>query len=175
MLDLETFGLKPNCVIRSVGAVQFDPHTGKLGDEFYANVEEKSCTKLKMTKDQSTVDWWNKPDKAEAQKQLLIDVIPLPDVNERFCSFFKNTKAEFVWSQGSNFDGVLYAHALSLTGHACPWKFYNAFDTRTAYWMSGFNTFTMKRSGTYHNALDDAKHQVVCVHRSMLKLKGKMV
>lgn len=175
MLDLETFGLKPGHMIRSVGAVEFDPYTGKLGDEFYSNVCEKSCKKLKMTKDEGTVAWWNDPKKAEAQAQLLIDPVPIQDVNERFVTFFKKTGAEFLWSQGSNFDGVLYEHALGLTGHKVPWKFFNAFDTRTAYWMSGFSPFSIKRHGTYHNALDDCKHQVLCVHKSILKMKGQLL
>lgn len=175
MLDLETFGLKPGHIIRSVGAVEFNLETGKLGNEFYANIDEKSCKKYKLTKDQGTVDWWNKPDMVEAQKQLLIDVQPVDVVCQKFADFFKKTGAVYLWSQGSNFDGVLFNEVLERVGVKPPWRFFNAMDTRTAYRMSGFNPFSIKRAGTYHNALDDAKHQVVCVHRSHLKIQGRLV
>jgi len=175
MLDLETFGLKPGHMIRSVGAVEFDIVTGNLGNEFYCNVDEKSCKKLKMTKDAETEAWWNDPKKSEANAQLLVDPLPLPVVNERFVKFFQGSGAEFLWSQGSNFDGVLYEHALLLTGHKPPWKFFKAFDTRTAYFMADLNTFTIPRNGTYHNALDDAKHQAMCLHRSYLKIQGRIL
>lgn len=38
MLDLETFGTQPGSVIRSIGAVVFDPFSDKLGKEFYVNM-----------------------------------------------------------------------------------------------------------------------------------------
>jgi hypothetical protein len=171
MLDLETFGTAPGSVIRSIGAVVFNPHDGRLGDEFYCNVDEKSCTDLGLTKDPDTVAWWEKNSK-EARDSLLVDPLDVKIANERFCNFFKKAEGVYLWSQGANFDEPLYAWVLRATGHRQPWKFHNARDTRTAYHMAGFNPFTVKRAGTYHNALDDAKHQVVCVARAYAKMNG---
>lgn len=173
MLDLETFGLKPGHIIRSIGAVEFDITTGKLGDEFYINIDEFSCITLGMTRDQGTVDWWNKPENAGAQAQLLVDVVPVLVACNQFAAFFRNTGAQFIWSQGSNFDGVLLEATMARAGCTVPWKYHSALDTRTAYRMAKFDPWAIKRDGVHHNALDDAKHQVVCVHQSWLKIHGE--
>lgn len=179
MLDLETFGVSAGSVLRSIGAVVFDPETGQLGDEFYRNICRESCEKLGMTVDPSTVEWWNRQSK-EAQDSLKKDPRPMDEVGKDFCAWFsKNSRGHskvMLWSQGSNFDGILLDRALQLCGLRAPWKFYSAFDTRTAYFMGGFDPFTEKRLGTYHNALADAKHQAKCVHKSYVKLrKGGML
>lgn len=175
MLDLETWGTSPGCMIRSVGAVFFDPETGQLGDEFYSNVSESSCKKLKMFKDQGTVDWWAKPENALANKQLAIDPLPIDEVARRFYKFFRDGRGRWLWSQGANFDEPLWAWVYRALGEPQPWKFHEAMDTRTSYRIAGFNPFSIKRQGTYHNALDDCKHQVVCVSMSHKKLRGKLV
>ena len=172
MLDLETFGLKPGHIIRSIGAVEFDITTGKFGDEFYTNIEELSCGTIGLTRDAGTVTWWNKPENASAQEQLLIDALPVDIVCKKFCDFFRSTGAQFIWSQGSNFDGVLLAEVMDRVGCPTPWKYHSALDTRTAYRMAKFDPWAVKRDGVHHNALDDAKHQAYCVHQSWLKIHG---
>jgi hypothetical protein len=173
MLDLETFGLRVGSVIRSVGAVEFNPATGKLGDEFYCNVLEQSCLDLGMTKDEDTIRWWNSPKMKGAQDALLVDPLPLSEVNERFVKFFNKCEGEFIWSQGANFDEPLYSHALALTGHQKPWKFFNSRDTRTMYHAVDLNVFLEKRAGTYHNALDDAKHQAMLVSKAYRRMRSR--
>lgn len=179
MLDLETFGTKAGCVLRSIGAVQFDIQTGKLGAEFYRNIDRKSCENLGMTVDPDTEKWWKRQSK-EAQESLLKDPRPFPEVATEFCQWYvqqcRGLSKVALWSQGSNFDGVLLEHALALVGKKAPWKFYHAFDTRTAYFVGGFDSFSVTRDGVYHNALADAQHQAMCVHRAFTKLrKGGMI
>jgi len=175
MVDLETWSTRPGAILRSLGAVFFDPETGQLGDEFYCNINEASCKKLKMHKDESTIEWWAKPDNALANKQLAMDQVPIVDVLNRFATFWRNGRGLWFWSQGANFDEPLLAWAFHAAGIKQPWEFYRAQDTRTAYRMGGFNSHTVKRAGTYHNALDDSKHQVVCVSMAHKKVRGKLV
>jgi hypothetical protein len=179
MLDLETFGTTPGSVIRSIGAVVFDIESGELGNEFYSNIDRESCEGLGMTVDPETVKWWDRQSK-EAQVSLMKDQRDFTSVGADFCRWYarqcRGLNKVAMWSQGSNFDGVLLEAALRMAGHRPPWKFYHAFDTRTAYFMGAFDSFSVKRSGTYHNALDDAKHQARCVHRAYVKLrKGGML
>lgn len=180
MVDLETFGTAPGSVIRSIGAVVFDIKTGKLGSEFYANITRESCEAAGMTVDQDTVNWWNRSENRLAQESLMKDQRDFEQVGKDFCRWYARqcsglTKVA-MWSQGSNFDGVLLEAALRKVGLRPPWKFYHALDTRTAYFMGDFDSFSVKRAGTYHNALDDAKHQALCVHRAYQKLrKGGML
>lgn len=164
MLDLETFGTKPGSVIRSIGAVGFNPREG-LGTEFYANITEEDQINLGATKDQSTIDWWKKQSK-ESQDALLIDQQPLEKVAIDFALYWRDNKFTRVWAQGSNFDTVLWEAVCNMVNIKVPWRFWNTRDTRTAYELAGFNTKSVKREGTYHNALDDSKHQVRCLYRS---------
>lgn len=175
MVDTETWGTRPGAAIRSLGAVFFNPETGELGDEFYSNISDTSCKKLKMHKDPGTVEWWGKPEMALANKQLGQDQLPIEEVLAKFEQFWRRGRGIHFWSQGLNFDDPLLAWAFHAAGIKQPWEFYKAQDTRTSYRLAGFNPFTIKRQGTYHNALDDAKHQVVCVSLAVKKLRGKLV
>jgi len=175
MLDLETFGVDPGSVIRSIGAVEFNIETGELGNEFYSNITRESCEELGMTVDPDTERWWSQQSK-DAQDSLLKDQRPFKIVASDFCRWYarqcRGLSKVAMWSQGSNFDGVLLNSALKLAGMRAPWKFYHALDTRTAYFMGAFNSYAVKRDGTYHNALDDARHQALCVHKAYVKRKS---
>lgn len=173
MFDLETWGTRAGCAIRSIGAVLFDPYSQMLGAKFYVNVERQSCVDSGMHVDPGTEAWWSRQSQA-AQDALMKDQKPIEDAITRFNQWFRVNGGEFVWSQGANFDEPIYTEACRLIGKKPPWKFYNTRCTRTAYGISDFNVFTMKRQGTYHNALDDAIHQARCVQASYAKLFNKM-
>jgi DNA polymerase III epsilon subunit-like protein len=42
MLDIETLGNRPYSIILSIGAVEFDPRTGNMGNEFYVLIDHVS-------------------------------------------------------------------------------------------------------------------------------------
>lgn len=170
MVDLETFGTSAGCVIRSIGAVVFDPRTG-IGEEFYRNITEEDQLILGATKDPDTEKWWARQSQ-ESQDAFADDQVRLETAAIDFAQFWRRNKLKFVWAQGSNFDCVLWEASCAFVNVKHPWQFYNTRDTRTAYDMAGFNTKTMKREGTYHNALDDAKHQVRCVYKSYMLIDG---
>jgi hypothetical protein len=170
MLDLETFGTKPGSVIRSIGAVQFDPRIG-IGKEFYNNITEEDQIAYGATKDQSTVNWWESQSQ-ESQDAFADNQVSLKMAVNSFANFFKDNGLQFVWAQGSAFDCTLWEHSCSFVGVNAPWKFWNTRDTRTAYQMTGFNTKSISRQGTYHNALDDAKHQVRCIYKCYMIMDG---
>jgi len=171
MFDMETFGTKPGSVLRSVGAVVFDPETGATGDTFYRNIDRKSCETVGLTVDPSTVAWWSRQSQ-EAQNALLVDAKPLADVIRDFHSWFWNAKGQQVWCQGANFDAVLWEAACAARGVVqLPWKFWNVRDTRTVYELAGFNDKSLPRLGHHHNALDDALHQAKCVAAAVSLLR----
>ena len=165
MLDLETFGLNPGCAVRSIGAVIFDPKGG-VGRTFYKNICQDSCKDAKLTSDPRTIDWWAQQS-AAAQDIFAVDPQKLVNVVTQFAYWFNSNKIERVWAQGANFDPGIWEAACRSIGHAAPWKFWNVRDTRTAYDLFKFNEKSIKREGTYHNALDDAKHQVKCVQTAL--------
>jgi hypothetical protein len=175
MMDLETYGLTPGCVVRSVGATTFTLEGDHEPKTFYANISATSCLFARLHIEQGTHEWWA-GQSAEAQESLKRDQRPLRDVVKDFnawvvsgCGLREATVR--VWSQGSNFDVVLWEAAARAVGVAVPWRFYNCRDTRTLYELAGFDPWSIKRAGTYHNALDDARHQVECCRAAWEKLK----
>jgi len=171
MIDLETWGTAPGSALRSVGATTFDPYGTVTGADFYLNIDEVSCLAAGLTKDPGTVMWWSDPKKREANAQLLVDPVPLVEVVIAFNDWWRRQRAIFPWGQGAGFDPVLWECACRAVRQDVPWKFWDARDTRTCYDMAQFNTKTIKRIGTYHNALDDAKHQAACVQASYRRVQ----
>lgn len=170
MIDLETFGTTPGSVIRSIGAIEFDPYKpGVFGNTFYQNINSESQEKLGQTKDQTTVDWWARQDKA-AQEVLEPDQKDCFDVLKLLRAWYKDSPAIFLWSQGSNFDGVLLENLFRKCDIKVPWVFYNTRDTRTAYQMGKVNTKAIPFEGQPHNALDDSKHQARLVQEAFKRI-----
>lgn len=165
MFDLETFGTVPGSALRSVGAVFFDLD-GNLGAEFYANIDQASCEAAGLKVDPKTVAWWAQQEKA-AQEALLVDPKPLSEVASSFNAFWMKNRGMRVWCQGAAFDAPLWEAAVKRV----PWKFWDILDTRTLYHLNSFDPRTVKRAGTYHNALDDSKYQVACVAAAIAKGK----
>jgi|SRR5690242_3575607 len=170
MIDLETWGKRPGCALRSIGAVVFDPRGEELGDEFYVNVTRDSCEEIGLHVDPDTEAWWARQS-SQAQDSLTVDPLPIRDAINKFCSFWRVRALSRPWSQGANFDQPILEEVMRLLDARVPWKFWDSRCTRTAYGMAGMGKFDMpKFSGTAHNALDDALHQARCVQLAHKKL-----
>lgn len=162
MLDLETWGTKPGSAIRSIGAVVFNPKTGKLGAEFYANIIDASCEDVGLTKDASTVKWWSEQS-AEARDALAESQQMLCDVLGEFSRWWDFVGGKQVWGHGASFDPVLLeaAYEASMIADA-PWKFWDIRCCRTVLALAPEETAAPK-GYVKHNALDDAKAQALRV------------
>lgn len=172
MIDLETWGTRPGSAIRSIAAVMFDPwKLGVVGAEFYMNVQDQSCLDAGLTMYADTVKFWDNQ-KPEAVAPLLVDQKPLKEVALAFNRWFSTQGGYYVWSQGANFDDPVWSEASRSVGVAPPWKFWNSRCTRTMYGIAGLNFNAMKRKGVAHHALDDAKHQILCVQRACDIMRG---
>lgn len=167
MFDLETFGKAPGCALRSIGAVFFDMH-GNFGPEYYRNIDKQSCVDAGLSLDPETVAWWEKQSVA-AQQALLTNPQPLREVVREFANWFKAKGGERIWCQGATFDAPVWEAAAKAVGSSVPWRFWNVRDTRTAYDLYDFDPRSVAREGSHHNALDDAKHQAVCIQTAVLR------
>lgn len=172
MKDLETYGTYAGCAVRSIGAAMFDPHDVGHGEEFYMNITDESCLAAGLVQDPSTVVWWGLPAQAKASMVFAKDPRPLREVGEAFNAWWRKNRGIFVWSQGANFDQPIWEAAMRAVGLVVPWKYWDSRCTRTAYDVGGFNSRSVKMQGTAHYALDDAKHQIVCVQRAYAKVNG---
>jgi hypothetical protein len=159
MLDLETGGARPGCVIRSIGAVAFDFDGRPLGPSYYANIDGESCVAAGLTYDPLTMAWWGEQPEAEAA--LADKQLPIRSALEFFAAYIQATGTEevCVWSHGAGFDIPITEAAMWATGISIPWKFRNARDTRTMLWLAERRgiTVAVDRQGLRHQALDDAK------------------
>jgi hypothetical protein len=154
MVDLETLGNGSNAVIIALGAVEFG--NGQLGREFYMNIDPQSCVDAGLKMDVSTVMWWmQQSDQARAAFKK--PGAPLELVLGEFSSWFPS--GSVLWGNGATFDNVILANAYRALGGKQPWEFWNDRCYRTLKGL--YPHVKMERSGTYHNALDDAKSQAL--------------
>lgn len=160
MVDLETLGRSPGCVILSIGAVAFDEITGTTGDEFYTVISRASCRAAGMFEDPETVAWWEEQT-IEARAALVQATNTAgPTLAEALLAFTQFLQeGDEVWGNGADFDNAFLSTAFGLVGLETPWKFWNSRCYRTLKNLRP--DVALDRTGTYHNALDDARTQAV--------------
>lgn len=161
MIDLETLGTAVNAPIISIGAVFFDPNTGKLGEEFNQSVDLASALKFgKASGD--TIKWWMGQDD-NARKSVTRGILTIEEVLSGFVTFVHKKDVNFlrVWGNGATFDiSILEVAFTRVLGKPAPWKFWNVRDCRTIRELGdGIVEYEFVREGTHHDALDDAKFQ----------------
>jgi hypothetical protein len=181
MIDFETLSLKENAVLLALGACTFDPATGEIGAEFYANIDPRTQHGRDISPD--TVIWWLQQD--EAARSKITDAVKLADTLEggipevmpeaEVDDLYKNAAHSIqsvargfiawfdtlgddvqVWANGA-VDHNWMQSMMEYCGYKNPVKFWNQRDYRTLKGL--FPTITAEFSGVKHNALDDAIHQ----------------
>jgi exodeoxyribonuclease VIII len=172
MVDLETMGNRGNAAIVSIGAVRFDP-TG-LKEEFYKVIDLDSSVMAGMDIDVSTVSWWLRQG-AEARKIFTdVGVTSLKAALVDFKIFIG--KGAEVWGNGADFDNVILKSAYDAVELPLPWQYWNNRCYRT---MKGlYKQVKLDRTGTHHNALDDAKTQaehLIRIFKYLEKDVGKLI
>jgi exodeoxyribonuclease VIII len=163
MIDLETMSTACNAAICSIGAVKFTLEDGII-DEFYCTVDASDCKNEGLHIDKSTVEWWSKQPK-HVLDELVKDTLPLREALRKF-SVWYGTSSVPTWGCGAGFDNVILENAYKAVGFNRPWKFWDDRCYRTMKEIIKIPEDV--REGTYHNALDDAKHQT----KHLLKILG---
>jgi len=172
MLDLETLGTAPGCIILSIGAVFFDKKG--LGKEFYQTIDVQSSVDAGLTMSGSTFKWWMGQPGA-ARQGLFMN--PEPEWVDFVLTSFTNWISENsevgklkVWGNGSDFDNAILAKAYQIAlNREQPWKFWNNRCYRTV--CDVLNDTKRKQEGVHHHALDDAKSQAQHL-RELLTLRA---
>lgn len=153
MLDLETLGTRTGSVLTALGAVEFGAEG--ITREFYRRIDGTSCAEIGMTIDLETVNWWLLQND-EARAEIAKPGEALPVVLESFADWLPENPC--IWGNGSDFDNAHLAEAYRRLGSVVPWKFWNNRCYRTLKNTVGRGV-KMKRSGTHHHAVDDARDQ----------------
>lgn len=171
-IDLETWGKKPGCAIRSIGASVINARTGipsSRFENFYANVCDTSCEAIGLIKDPDTEKW---RDGQSAEAQAAFKSAPIIDISAALrClkAWYTNVRDTlgarvlFVWGNGKEFDISILEHCYTAVGQEAPWPFWASCDVRTIVWLGRLLGIDPKAvspfNGTPHYSLDDATHQ----------------
>lgn len=168
-IDLETLGTAHDACILSIGAVKFDPYTGKMGDTFYRVIDIEAAPGG-GTLSASTVLWWMRQSQEARDAVFAKDVervtlaAALVDFSEWLGfnedlpegqEFPENT----LWQRG-NKDLEWLESAYKGMGLKAPFGWWQWNDQRT---LCRFVPSETPRKGVHHNALDDAKYQAECL------------
>ena len=177
MVDIETLGTRPGSIILSIGAVAFAPEHGLRG-AFHQIVNTDSCRVHGLTEDPATVKWWDDQSPEAQRTKIEAECAPnrLPSTLAAFGEFCREYAAPGVlrlWGNGSDFDNVLIAAAYEACHAPPPWKFYNSRCYRTLKNLAP--AIRLERTGTHHNALDDARSQAEHACRILSSLKSTAV
>ncbi|MDP3972150.1 MAG: 3'-5' exonuclease [Candidatus Nanopelagicales bacterium] len=174
MLDLETMGNGPTAAIVAIGACEFDPHGADPGmgfpdvpvtSTFYQRVDLESSVQAGLTMDVSTVLWWMQQSDDARQQTFQRGGAGLYDAINQFAGFVNNVsgcnrEGVAVWGNGATFDNVIIRSAFKACDTEAPWSFRNDRCYRTVVnLLPEDRRPAFERSGTSHNALDDAVTQ----------------
>lgn len=157
MIDLETLDKKPTAAIASIGAVIFDPHSDWIGETFHLHANLVDQEYYGRTIGADTVLWWMAQNNVPRTDLIAGQetAIGLASALSCLTTFIEGAKE--VWCNGASFDFSILSSAYHSMGIKAPWSFWQERDLRT---LKGLNkTLRIERTGTHHNALDDAIYQ----------------
>lgn len=164
MVDLETLGTVPGCVILSIGAVAFSQEDGLDAQGFYCVLHRPSCEEAFLSVDPDTVRWWqNQNEEARAVLEQSMDAarsLPLAKGLERLNSYlgrFGGRGDVRLWGNGSDFDNALLSVAYDAAKVTPAWSYRNNRCYRTLKNLA--SELKLERQGTHHDAFDDACNQ----------------
>lgn len=169
MIDIETLSTQPNAAICAIGAVFFEPSSGKIGPSFYQTIDPRTSQARGAHISADTVMWWLRQDKepiselVSAKSHEFEAIFDFANFIEK--TFPENTKATLkVWCKGGSFDFPILKSAFeraSLEGvPMLPWNFWNERCLRSLLDVAGTIGYAPHpRRTVAHNAVTDATYQ----------------
>jgi hypothetical protein len=162
MLDLETLGTRPGCVILSAGMVAFT-WDAIQANPFYAEIFTPSCLGAGLVIDPMTAKWWASQTEREildrtgsASQSLSLGLVL--SLIRRWFEELGPAEGIRVWGNGADFDLPILAYAFAVCGYEePPWGPYAVRCYRTLKTLRP--DIAIVRTGTHHNALNDARAQ----------------
>lgn len=155
MLDLETLGTSPGCVILSIGAVPFNS-TGAQDNVFYDRISSADSKAHGFIVEEATEKWWKLQDPS-AYKEATSGTLEIEEALVRFASYLEKFKTPVkIWGNGADFDNAILAFAYKKLGIPVPWRYSNSRCYRT---LAALFPTTKKPASASHVAVEDARIQ----------------
>ena len=165
MIDIETLGTSPDCVVLSVGAVKFDPFTNiEPNNRLLWRPSTEEQFNANRTVLDSTLEWW------ATQPKHIQDEAFTEEGRVSLIDFFKDLNkylvgVDKIWCQGPQFDMVILEDLFNQFKHHTNWAFWQIQDCRTLFNMMSVDP--RKAIETHaHSADADAFVQAVCVQQA---------
>lgn len=165
MLDIETLGANVNAPITTIGAVQFDLATGKIGAEFEIHLELQEQFEIYgRVPTWDTIAWWMQQSE-EARMYLIKQVrFKAPVALQAFIDWFKMTFPQSykatVWGNGASFDNGRTTALFEACDLKQPWAYNAERDMRTYTAFDPDLKKTRAFVGVAHKTIADCKHQI---------------
>lgn len=191
-IDCETLSTRPNAAVLSIGAVQFNRDTGKIGKKLHLYVDIEDAIKHGHV-GASTIAWWIAGgDKEESATDLFGGLVNTGDdidsagnqklnVHAALCQLkaFIGTCSPNprVWGNGATADITWLESAFASAGAGMdlPWHFTNIRDMRTTIDDADLDLSTVKEvKGPRHNALVDAEWQANAISAARKKIRAAL-
>ena len=168
MLDLETLGTRPGCVILTIGAVKFDPYSLKEpGPGIYMRVDADEQIARGREVQEDTLQWWM--NQAEDVREEALgegpDRIRLEDMYRQLNKFLVGV--DNIWCQGPAFDIVILENLYRQLSKPTPWQYWQIRDSRTLFGVHGDPREKDRKAA--HNALMDCYYQAIGVQQVFKK------
>lgn len=168
MLDLETLGKTPGCIVLSIGAVAFNPT--EILTTFEVHILAESCERAGLTMDASTVMWWIGRDADARDAMLKANAVPIGVALPRFSDWmYRLGPHTRLWSKGPSFDAAILRAAYHAAGQEPPWEFRNERCVRTILDLANIDSTAPFRGlgEPRHDAIMDALVQARAVQEAM--------
>lgn len=157
MLDLETLGTRPDCVILTLGAVKFDSYSlNEPGPGLYLRIDADEQIARGREVQEDTLAWWMKQ-KEDIRDEALgeSDRVSVEEMYRQLNRFLAGVNN--IWAQGPVFDIAILENIYRQYGWPTPWQFWQIRDSRTLFGVHG-DPRKKNREG-HHNALADCVYQ----------------
>jgi len=161
MIDLETLGVAPGCIILSIAAVPFD--VGYELEPFYETISMESCAEYGLHTNPITVAWWEKQE-SSVRAEAFSGTRDLKLVLGSFSYWLSQLPEKPVlWGNGCDFDNPILAAAYDAVDMRRPWSYKDNCCFRTVRAM--FSMIPYIPPLQVHNALHDATAQAAHMER----------
>lgn len=152
MLDIETLGTRPGCVVLSAALVRFADEASTT-----LNMDVPQQQVLGLQVDPITQEWW-----ALRPSELLASTanpVPLVPALQHLAAWIAWAGPDpLIWCHGASFDAPILGELYRRAGLPCPWPFWSIRDTRTLYDLAGVDVKAYAVPPP-HVALNDALAQ----------------
>lgn len=169
MIDLETLGTSPDCVILTLGAVKFNPYRmDEPHTPLYMRVDVDEQSELGRSIDDDTLAWWGRQAEHIREEALGEDNrVSIQEFTRQISKYCVGL--DELWAQGPLFDYAILENLYRQIGKPTPWNFWQIRDSRTLFSLMPSDP-RKDIQEELHNALADSYFQAQCVQRSFKHL-----